>query len=341
MSAAPDRMSMQRPDPGHSHPAALTVTDPVLLAFAEQVGSESPVTVVGGRTRWDRGGAVAAGTREVKAPTGVVSYLPEEMIVTVRAGTTVAELQRALAERGQEAVLPDPDGAGTATVGGVLAVGDSGMDRLGNGPLRDAVLQVRYVSAEGRLVTGGGPTVKNVSGFDLCRLMVGALGTLGCLAEVVLRTRPIPACSQWWQVEGPDPVAAFRALYRPRTVLWDGRAVWVCLAGHPRDVADQAAELARLGSAREVAGPPPLGAHRWSLDPGEALTTSYPGPAVVEVGVGTAHTTAPQPIHPLPAPLLALHHRLKANFDPTGRLNPGRCPWGRASALTFEAEDGA
>ena len=74
-----------------------------------------------------------------------------------------------------------------------LAVGHSGIRRLGWGPVRDTVLEVRYVSADGRLIKGGGPTVKNVSGYDLPRLFVGSLGTLGIIAEVVLRTRPVPA----------------------------------------------------------------------------------------------------------------------------------------------------
>jgi len=96
--------------------------------------------------------------------------------VRLGAGTTMSELDDTLAAKGQTTVL---EGAPDATVGGVLAVGHSGLRRRRVGPVRDALLQVRYVSAEGRLITAGGPTVKNVTGYDLCRLMVGSLGTLG------------------------------------------------------------------------------------------------------------------------------------------------------------------
>ena len=101
------------------------------------------------------------------------------------AGTTVAEVELALAAHGQRVAIP-PGG----TVGGALAVGRSSIRRLGDGPVRDAVLQVRYVSAAGEVVKAGGPTVKNVSGFDLCRLLVGSHGTLGFIGDVILRTRP-------------------------------------------------------------------------------------------------------------------------------------------------------
>src|SRR5206468_13128955 len=153
--------------------------------------------------------AVAAVAREVRAPTGIVEHVAAEMTVRVRAGTTVDELDGALAASGQCVALPAWDGA---TVGGVLAVGHSGVRRLGWGPVRDTVLEVRYVSAEGRIVKGGGPTVKNVSGYDLPRLFVGSLGTLGIIAELVLRTRPVPAHEQWFRRDDADPFALSHAL---------------------------------------------------------------------------------------------------------------------------------
>ena len=96
------------------------------------------------------------------------------------------------------------------TVGGALAVGRCGIRRLGDGPVRDTLLQARYVSAAGEVVKAGGPTVKNVSGFDLCRLLVGSQGTLGFLGEVILRTRPRPAASQWFAAPARRSVAAVR-----------------------------------------------------------------------------------------------------------------------------------
>jgi glycolate oxidase FAD binding subunit len=111
-----------------------------LAAFAEDVGSEGPVTCVGGRTQWDVGGRVDPNAREVRAPCGVVEYEPAEMIVRCGAATSVAELDAVLAEQGQLVALPADEGA---TVGGVLAVGHSGLRRLGYGPVRDVLLEAR------------------------------------------------------------------------------------------------------------------------------------------------------------------------------------------------------
>ena len=107
----------------------------------------------------------------VTAPDGIITYDPADLTVTVGAGTTCAELADVLRAAGQECALDPRDG--DATIGGVLATGLSGHRRLRLGPLRDRVLEVRFVSAAGRLVKAGGPTVKNVSGFDLPRSPVG------------------------------------------------------------------------------------------------------------------------------------------------------------------------
>lgn len=298
--------------------------DRVLAAFAEEVGATGPVAVDGGRTRWGAGGPPESGARLVRAPGGIVEHLPEEMTVRVRAGTTVEDLHAALARAGQRTALPERGG----TVGGALAVGESHVCALGRGPVRNTVLQLRYVSADGRVVTGGAPTVKNVSGFDLPRLMVGALGTLGLLAEVTLRTNPLPAVSRWLRSSEADPFAACDLLLRPGAVLWDGQLTWLLLEGHPGDVDAGAAALAALGAWEEVDGPPALPPERWSLPPGalRALDRSATGAAVAAVGVGTVHAQLPQPPRPLAAPLDALHRRMKHEYDPAGRLNPGRDP---------------
>ncbi|MET0910575.1 MAG: FAD-binding protein, partial [Ilumatobacteraceae bacterium] len=213
--------------------ATLVDHDALLLAFAEEVGAHGPVAVRGGGTRWELGGPPAAGTREIGAPAGIVSYAPEEMVVRVRTGTTVAELQAALATRGQRTPLVDRGG----TVGGALAAGENDIFVLGRGTLRSSLLQVRYVSADGRIVNGGGPTVKNVTGFDLPRLMVGALGTLGLLAEVILRTNPVPPAAVWLASGDADPFVVRDAVLRPGAVLWDGTTTWMQLEGHAADIA--------------------------------------------------------------------------------------------------------
>ena len=297
--------------------------DPEVVAWVEEVGADGPVAAVGARTRWHLGGRLAPDARLVSAPCGIVEHRPEEMTVRVRAGTPVAELHATLGASGQRSALPERGG----TVGGALAVGESHLCALGRGPVRDAVLQVRYVSADGRMVTGGGPTVKNVSGYDLPRLLVGSLGTIGLLAEVVLRTRPVPVVGCWLWSHGADPWAARDVVYRPAAILWDGTSVWVRLEGDPDDVEVGRSALCRLGDWEEVEGPPVLPAERWSLPPGELRSrpAAECGPEwVAEIGVGTVHATRPQPPRPVPAAIVELHRRVKYGFDPTGRLAPGR-----------------
>lgn len=298
--------------------------------FSKEIGGpgDGAVTCVGGRTQWDVGGVADPAAREVVAPAGIVEFEPAEMVVRVRAGTAVAELEAALAAKGQQVAL-DPVEPERATVGGVLAVGRSGLRRLRYGPARDTVLEVTVVMADGRVVRAGGPVVKNVSGFDLGRVLVGSLGTIGFLAEVVLRSSPRPPTRAWFR--GPpqsDPFHARDRLFRPSSILWDGTTTWVLLEGTAGEVA---AERSGLGPGwDEVGEPPPLpSAGRLSLRP--SALRSLEGGFVAEVGVGTVHFDAPAPAHPPDPSTIDLHRRVKATFDPTGRMNPGRDALGALS----------
>lgn len=304
--------------------ATLRIDDPVLHDFADEVGTEGPVAAVGGRTRWNHGGPVDDDARLVSAPAGIVAYTPDEMTVQVRAGTTVAELHDALAERNQRTALPQR--SETATIGGALAVGENDVHVLGRGRVRTALLQVRYVSAEGRLVTGGGPTVKNVSGFDLPRLMVGSLGTLGLIAEVILRTNPIPAVSVWLTAAECDPFKVLDVVRSPSAVLVAHGRTWVQLEGHGADIDAERTKLAAIGAFTETEGGPQLPMHRWSLSPAQLRRFDGPADSVLSVGVGTVWSSEPQPSRQLSGSNALISSRLKREFDPTGRLNPGRNP---------------
>jgi glycolate oxidase FAD binding subunit len=281
-----------------------------LTGFADEVGSDGPVTVAGAASR----GGPVGGVRVVTAPSGIDWFRPDEMTVGCGASTRVDELLAELAVAGQTVAMP-PGG----TVGGALAVGRSGVRRLGDGPIRDTLLQARYVGADGQIVKAGGPTVKNVSGFDLCRLLVGSRGTIGFIGDVILRTRPIASHEQWF-VSGSDPAELLRRLYRPTSVLWDGRSCHVLLSGHPTDVAEQAA-----GAGLELTGGPPQlpTGGRWSMAPSRLADVVGSGRFVAEVGVGIVHHEHPAPAVVVEPAVRELHRRIKDRFDPTGRLNPG------------------
>ena len=306
----------------------MTDFDEAVRDFAAEVGSTDPVCVRGGGTRWDLGGDPSPGTREVAAPAGIVAFEPAEMTVRVRAGTPVAELHGELAVSGQRTALPERAGG---TVGGALMAGESSLARLGLGPVRDALLQARYVCADGRIASAGAATVKNVSGFDLCRLLVGSLGTLGLVGEVLLRTVPVGEAERWIRLGGIDPGDVL-ACHTAASVLWDGTDVWVLLSGYGVDVDEDLGRLAGLAGdpPEEAGGPCELPPHRWSCTPAQAAAFNDNGGAagrfVAEIGVGVVHASELQPPRPVEPGVAELNRRFKERFDPAGRLNPGRDP---------------
>src|ERR1035437_7507740 len=122
--------------------------------------------------------------------TGVVSHSWQDLTATVAAGTPWATMQRTLAQHNQQVAL-DPLWPETATIGGIIATNDSGPMRLKYGSLRDLIIGMTIVLADGTIAKSGGKVVKNVAGYDLHKLMTGAFGTLGAIAEVTFRLHPI------------------------------------------------------------------------------------------------------------------------------------------------------
>lgn len=150
----------------------------------------------------------------------IVSYVPSELVVTVRTGTPLAQLQSALVAQGQCLPFEPPHFAAAqgrnATVGGMVAAGWSGPARASVGSVRDYVLGVEMLNGRGELLRFGGQVMKNVAGYDVSRLMVGSWGCLGVLTEVSLKVLPIPAgdatlCLPCTQAEALQRVHAWRS----------------------------------------------------------------------------------------------------------------------------------
>ncbi len=129
---------------------------------------------------------------EVSGLTGIEDYDPEELTFTARAGTSLGEIEAALAENGQYLPFDPPLVAAGATLGGAVAAGTSGPLRYRSGGVRDFILGVRFLDGEGRLVRAGGRVVKNAAGFDLSKLMVGSAGRLGVMVELSFKVFPQP-----------------------------------------------------------------------------------------------------------------------------------------------------
>lgn len=282
--------------------------------YAADVGPTGPVWFAGSSSRQPP----PLGVPVVRAPVGIVEYHPEEMTVSCGAGTTLAELDATLAERGQYANLGQAR-HGVGTVGGALVMGLDDHLRLGRGSMRDALLRARFVDGRGRLVTAGGPTVKNVSGFDLCRLLVGSRGRIGGIAEVILRTRPLPRHREWWHLSGlSSPAGLVARLYRPSAVLWDGTSAWVHMEGHPTDIAARRREFG--STVTVVDAPPDLSGY-----PYRSATTGC-SDAIVEVGTGITHTRERVAPSVASAAVRAIHDRLLDEFDPERRFAHGPHP---------------
>ena len=177
------------------------------------------------------------------------------------------------------------------------------------------------------MAKAGGPTVKNVSGFDLCRLLVGSLGTLG-LHRRRHPAHPAPP-GRGAVVRAPaaaDPFALFRALYRPVSLLWDGTTTWVRLEGHAGDLRQQAADAPAWSEVERTAEPAAAAGRRCR----RPTCATSPGTFVAEVGVGVVHRDQPVAGPPPSSAVVdAPPARSRSRFDPTGRLNPGRDPLAR------------
>jgi glycolate oxidase FAD binding subunit len=167
--------------------------DEAAAALREAAAAESSVRIVGGGTKLGWGRAVAAGVElSTSAMSGVVAHHAADLTAILRAGTPLEEAQTTFRSAGQMLALDPPNPGLAATVGGVVAAGDSGPLRHRYGAARDLVLGIQVALSDGTVARAGGRVIKNVAGYDLGKLFAGSFGTLGLVTEIVVRLHPLP-----------------------------------------------------------------------------------------------------------------------------------------------------
>ncbi len=181
--------------------------------------ADGPLRIEGGGTR-PIGGASNGARLSTSAMTGIELYEPGALTLVVRTGTPLAEIEATLEAEGQRLAFEPMDHRGllgtegTPTIGGVVAANVSGPRRVQAGACRDFLLGVRFVDGEGRIVRNGGRVMKNVTGYDMVKLMAGSYGTLGVLTEVALKVLPRPRATGVLLCEGLDDATAIQVLCR-------------------------------------------------------------------------------------------------------------------------------
>jgi glycolate oxidase FAD binding subunit len=174
----------------------MNASDPALQTLVERVraarADRTLLAITGGGTKAFLGGEAQGEVLDVRPLAGISAYEPSELVVTVRAGTPLAELEAALAEHGQCLPFEPPRFAPGGTVGGMVAAGLAGPARAAVGGVRDYVLGATMLDGRAELLSFGGQVMKNVAGYDVSRLLAGSMGILGVICEVSLKVLPQP-----------------------------------------------------------------------------------------------------------------------------------------------------
>ena len=228
--------------------------DAALAHLVEQIqaarAQRRPLDIRGGSTKAFYGGEPVGEPLDVRPLAGISSYEPSELVVTVRAGTPLSELEAALADKGQCLPFEPPRFADGGTVGGMVAAGLAGPTRAAVGGVRDYVLGATLLNGKAELLSFGGTVMKNVAGYDVSRVLAGSMGIFGVICEVSLKVLPVPPASVTVRLE-MDAATAIRQLNEwggqplplNASAWWDGMLV-LRLAGAAAAV--QAAR-ARIG----------------------------------------------------------------------------------------------
>jgi glycolate oxidase FAD binding subunit len=243
----------------------------VLDAVAWAAAEESPLEVVGRGSKRAFGRTVEAAHRlDVSGLGGIEMYEKSELVMSARPGTPLAEVEAALAAEGQQLGFEPPDlgplfGAprGAGTIGGVFACNLSGPRRVKAGAARDHFLGVHAVTGRGEAIKAGGRVVKNVTGYDLCKLFAGAYGTLAVMTELTFKVVPAPEKTRTVLVFGLDDAGAARAMSAALTSPHE-----VSAAAHlpaklaARSGVDRVAGARAAVTAVRAEGPAPSAEHR-------------------------------------------------------------------------------
>ena len=212
------------------------MADLALEALVERVkaarAAKTPLCLRGGGSKDFYGGALEGEPLDLTPLAGISSHEPSELVVTVRAGTPLVDLEAALAAHGQCLPFEPPRFAAGGTVGGMVAAGLAGPARATAGGVRDYVLGATMLDGRGELLCFGGQVMKNVAGYDVSRLLVGSMGVLGVICEVSLKVLPLPTATTTLRFE-LDQMQALKQLNTwggqplplSASAWWDGMLV--------------------------------------------------------------------------------------------------------------------
>jgi FAD/FMN-containing dehydrogenase len=237
-------------------PALARLIDRVMLAQTDGAALD----IRGGNTKSFYGEPPRGEPLPVTGLAGISSYEPTELVVTVRAGTPLAELEAALQEQGQCLPFEPPRFAPGGTVGGMVAAGLSGPARANVGAVRDHVLGLTLLNGRGEVLTFGGQVAKNVAGYDVSRLIVGSLGILGVICEVSLKVLPVnraaaTLCFDWQESRALEQLRSWASQPLPVTAsAWHDGRLHLRLSGAAAAVTAACAKLGGSVLAPDAAG---------------------------------------------------------------------------------------
>ncbi len=226
----------------------------------QALAAKTPLRIQGSGSKSFLGRQVEGVLLDTREHRGIVSYDPTELVVTVRAGTPLTELEAALDAAGQMLPCEPPHFGEGATVGGMIAAGLSGPRRPWSGSVRDFVLGSRVITGQGKHLRFGGEVMKNVAGYDLSRLMAGSFGCLGVLTEVSLKVLPKPRLCTSLRLE----IDLERALLK--LAEWGQQPIPISAASHDGQALHLRLEGGEgsIGAARERIGGEDLDPGYWN-----------------------------------------------------------------------------